>query len=212
MTPRPRGTYLFASEYFAEEVRRNLIDMYGSEKLYEGGLSVRTTLDPKLQRLARKALQDGLVQLDQARGYRGPVTTIDISGDWGKPLGEVEGALRRAGMAARGGAFGRGGRRPDRPAARHAAGRVVVSDARDRDAAAERDEMGEAARQRLGGQCRRRDLSWRRWPARPATWKLRQPPEIQGALVAMDPYTGRVLAMQGGFSFAQSEFNRATQA
>ncbi len=80
------GTYLFASEYFSEEVRRTLIDMYGSQKLYEGGLSVRTTLDPGLQRLARKALQDGLVHLDQARGYRGPVTTIDISGDWGKPL------------------------------------------------------------------------------------------------------------------------------
>jgi penicillin-binding protein 1A len=46
----------------------------------------------------------------------------------------------------------------------------------------------------------------------PKTWKLRQPPAIQGALVAMDPYTGRVLAMQGGFSFAESEFNRATQA
>ena len=46
----------------------------------------------------------------------------------------------------------------------------------------------------------------------PGTWKLRQPPEIQGALVAMDPYTGRVLAMVGGFSFAESEFNRATQA
>ena len=46
----------------------------------------------------------------------------------------------------------------------------------------------------------------------PGAWKLRQPPEIQGALVAMDPYTGRVLAMVGGFSYAESEFNRATQA
>ena len=53
VTVRPRGNYLFASEFFAEEVRRNLIELYGAEKLYEGGLSVRTTLDPKLQILAR---------------------------------------------------------------------------------------------------------------------------------------------------------------
>ena len=70
-------------------MRRDLIDMYGSEKLYEGGLSVRTTLDPKLQVLARKALHDGLIKYDQARGYRGPVKSIDISGDWGEPLGAV---------------------------------------------------------------------------------------------------------------------------
>ncbi len=91
VTPRTRGNYLFASEFFAEEVRRDLIDMYGSEKLYEGGLSVRTTLDPKLQVLARKALQDGLIRFDEKRGYRGPVTTIDISGDWGEPLGKLPG-------------------------------------------------------------------------------------------------------------------------
>src|SRR6185503_15605085 len=89
VTIRPRGNYLFASEFFAEEVRRNLIDMFGPEKLYEGGLSVRTTLDPKLQVLARAALHEGLIKFDQARGFRGPISTIDISGDWGEPLGKI---------------------------------------------------------------------------------------------------------------------------
>src|SRR2546430_68617 len=59
VTPRPTGAHVFAAEYFAEEVRRDLFEKYGEKKLYEGGLSVRTTLDPKLQVIARKALTDG---------------------------------------------------------------------------------------------------------------------------------------------------------
>ncbi|MFL5091896.1 MAG: transglycosylase domain-containing protein, partial [Xanthobacteraceae bacterium] len=68
VTPRPTGAHVFAAEYFAEEVRRDLFEKYGEQKLYEGGLSVRTTLDPKLQMMARKALTDGLVRFDEAQG------------------------------------------------------------------------------------------------------------------------------------------------
>src|SRR5437660_3100812 len=91
VTPRPTGAHVFAAEYFAEEVRRDLFEKYGEKKLYEGGLSVRTTLDPKLQVIARKALTDGLVKFDEAQGYRGSVAKIDISGDWGVKLAEVKG-------------------------------------------------------------------------------------------------------------------------
>ena len=79
VTQRPTGAHIFAAEYFAEEVRRELYDRYGEKKLYEGGLSVRTTLDPKLQVLARKTLTDGLVRYDEAHGWRGPVSKIDIA-------------------------------------------------------------------------------------------------------------------------------------
>ena len=90
--PRRSGTYLFAGEYFTEEVRREIIARYGENALYEGGLSVRTTLDPKLQLFARKALQNGLVKFDTLRGYRGPFAKIDIaSGEWGEPLAAVKG-------------------------------------------------------------------------------------------------------------------------
>ncbi len=65
--PRPTGAHIFAGEYFAEEVRRDIFERYGEKKLYEGGLSVRTTLDPKLQVMARKALVDGLVKFDEAQ-------------------------------------------------------------------------------------------------------------------------------------------------
>ncbi|MGJ8570317.1 MAG: penicillin-binding protein 1A [Hoeflea sp.] len=223
VTPRKTGSYLFASEYFSEEVRRELIDRYGNDALYEGGLSVRTTLDPRLQAIARKALQKGLINYDERRGFRGPVANIDISGDWGVPLSEVEG-LRDV---------------PEWDLA------VVLSAA---DGQVEvgmrpgREVSGEAGAERLTGTILAEDMKWafrlnlkdeksRNVKAvadvlNPGDviyveqiegeggprLRLRQPPKVQGALVAMDPHTGRVLAMVGGFSFAQSEFNRATQA
>src|SRR4051812_33543733 len=90
VTPRPTGAHVFAAEYFAEEVRRDLFDKMGEKKLYEGGLSVRTTLDPKLQMMARKALADGLVKFDEAQGYRGAVAKLEPGGDWGVKLADVK--------------------------------------------------------------------------------------------------------------------------
>ncbi len=90
ITPHPLGGNLFAAEYFAEEVRRTLIDLYGEDNLYGGGLSVRTTLDPNLQRFARAALREGLVRYDRKLGYRGPVKRISIDGDWGPPLADID--------------------------------------------------------------------------------------------------------------------------
>src|SRR4051812_23530464 len=88
VTTRPTGAHIFAAEYFAEEVRRWIYEKYGEKTLYEGGLSVRTTLDPKLQVMARKVLVDGLVKFDEVQGYRGAVGKIDIAGDWGVKLAD----------------------------------------------------------------------------------------------------------------------------
>ena len=82
---------MFGADYFAEEVRRELIDMYGEKTLYEGGLSVRTSLNPQLQVLARQSLIDGLVKYDEEHGWRGPVDHIDdLSPDWGPPLAKIQ--------------------------------------------------------------------------------------------------------------------------
>src|SRR6185503_849363 len=86
VTLRTADPRVFAAEYFAEEVRRELAGRYGEERLYEGGLSVRTTLDPSVQVMARKALTDGLVRYDEGQGWRGPVTKVDMTGDWGVKL------------------------------------------------------------------------------------------------------------------------------
>ena len=84
VTPRPFGAQLFAAESFAEEVRRELIELYGKDKLEKGGLSVRTTLDPKLQLYARQSLARGLIAFDRKRGFRGPVAVGELGAvpDW----------------------------------------------------------------------------------------------------------------------------------
>jgi len=84
------AAHIFAGEYFAEEVRRDVFERYGEKKLYEGGLSVRTTLDPKLQVMARKTMAAGLVNFDEAQGWRGATTKLDITGDWGVRLADVK--------------------------------------------------------------------------------------------------------------------------
>ena len=211
VNPRVMSPNSYAAGYFAEEVRRELSEKYGEKKLYEGGLSVRTTLDPKLQLMARKALVDGLVRFDEAQGFRGAMRNINVGQDWGVALAEVP-AL--------------GDVRPWRLA--------VVLDTTDVSARIglqpTREKSGEVSRERETGVMPIDGMRWTRKATvrqalqigdviyaepvegKPGQYRLRQIPDISGGIVAMDPYTGRVLAMVGGFSFDQSEFNRATQA
>src|SRR3984893_16407374 len=88
VTNRTNGAHTFAGEYFAEEVRRDIFERYGEKKLYEGGLSVRTTLDPKIQLAARKSMAAGIVNYDEAQGWRGAQSELDIAGDWGVKLAD----------------------------------------------------------------------------------------------------------------------------
>ena len=216
---RRGGSHLFASEYFAEEVRRQIIQRYGDNALYEGGLSVRTSLDPRLQVEARKALQNALVSYDERRGFHGALKTIEIGGDWGEPLGKLE-ALS------------------DVPEWKLAVVLAVDESGAEIGIQPEKDGAGKIGTDRVTGRISEANM---RWAYRSSTgdrktakspegvvgpgdvvyveatdvdgeYRLRQPPKVQGGLVAMDPQTGRVLAMAGGFSYGQSEFNRATQA
>ncbi len=220
VTPRKQGTYLFASDYFAEDVRRQLIERYGENALYEGGLSVRTSFDPKLQVFARKALQDGLLAYDELRGYRGPVKTISVAGDWGPELGKIDGLS-------------------DVPEWKLAVVLAVDGDGVDIGLQPSRDVAGKITQERVKGRIDAKDMKWAfrsavpdkkssksplgvlqsgdvvyvsARPGQDGSYRLQQPPKVQGGMVVMDPHTGRVLAMVGGFSYAQSEFNRATQA
>ena len=210
VNPRVLTPNSIAAGFFAEEVRRELQERYGEQKLYEGGLSVRTTLDPKIQLMARKALVDGLVRYDEAYGWHGTLKTIDISQDWGVPLADIP-------------AYG-----DIKPWVLAVA--LDVSDTAIRvGLQPERDKSGAIVADRRTGVV---TLEGTRWtgrrpkglvkpgdvfyvepiPGREGEYRLRQIPEVSGAAIAMDPFTGRVLAMVGGFSFDESEFNRATQA
>jgi penicillin-binding protein 1A len=210
VTPRTLTPNSIAAGFFAEEVRRELSERYGEQKLYEGGLSVHTTLDPKLQLMARKALVDGLVRYDEAHGWHGTVKSIDLGQDWGVPLGDIPEY---------------GDIKPWRLA--------VVLDVADTSIRIglqpERDKSGALGADRETGTVSADGMKWtgRRaktlakagdvvyvepMAGKAGEFRLRQIPEVSGAAVAMDPFTGRVLAMVGGFSYDQSEFNRATQA
>ncbi|TJW18123.1 MAG: penicillin-binding protein 1A [Mesorhizobium sp.] len=221
VTPRRNGNYLFAGEYFTEEVRRQIIARYGENALYEGGLSVRTTIDPKLQLIARKSIQSGLMKFDTLRGYRGPVTNIDISGDWGVPLGKVKGLedVPEWSLAVVLDSSATGlsiGLQP----ARQASGELVKERI---EGTVSKEDMGFAMRHVVDGKTVKAKspadvlkpgdvIFVQKNDGSDGTYSLRQVPEVEGGLIAMDPHTGRVLAMVGGFSYAQSEFNRATQA
>ncbi|HZQ13148.1 MAG TPA: penicillin-binding protein 1A [Pseudolabrys sp.] len=212
---KPPTTHIFAAEYFAEEVRRELYDRYGEKKLYEGGLSVRTTLDTKLQVLARKVLIDGLVKYDETHGYRGAVAKIDVGGDWGPKLADVRGpsdiapwrlavVLETGEKSARIGL--QPGREPGGAVTKERDVGIVPLDgvkwARVKGVAPKRvDQVLSAG-----------DVVYVEPANDQGQYTLRQIPEVSGALVVEDPATGRVLAMVGGFSYDQSQFNRATQA
>jgi penicillin-binding protein 1A len=226
VTNRSNAAHIFAGEYFAEEVRRDIFERYGEKKLYEGGLSVRTTLDPKLQVVARKTMTNGLINFDEAQGWRGASAKLDISGDWGVKLADVKSLSdiapwRMAVVLETSDQSARIGFQPGREL-----GGAVLKDRQTGNVTLEGVRWAKAASGPTRGKTPT-SVSQVLAPgdviyvdpliAKDGTpvegqFRLRQYPEVSGAMVAMDPSTGRVLAMVGGFSFDQSQFNRATQA
>ena len=227
---RREDTEVVNAPYFAEEVRRELLARYGEDMLYRGGLSVRTSVDARLQATADKALRDGLVTYDRSRGgWRGAAGHIEAGGNW---LAHLESA-------------------PLPPGAATAGWQLAVVLHTDAEGAAIGLKDGDTGRipfaQMRWARPLRDDSSLGPFPrsaadvAKPGDLVLVEPlsapaksapslktvslaprpeklfnlcqiPEVGGALVVIDPHTGRVLAVSGGFSFEISQFNRATQA
>src|SRR5712691_7045091 len=226
VTSRSNAAHIFAGEYFAEEVRRDIFERYGEKKLYEGGLSVRTTLDPKLQVMARKSMAAGLVNFDETQGWRGATSKLDITGDWGVKLADVKSlsdispwrmavVLETSDQSARIG-FQPGRELGGAVSKERQTGNITLDGVRWAKAAAgpARGKTPTSVSQVLspGDIIYADPLIAKDGSLVEGQFRLRQLPEVSGAMVAMDPWTGRVLAMVGGFSFDQSQFNRATQA
>ncbi|WP_407146879.1 penicillin-binding protein 1A [Bradyrhizobium sp. ORS 86] len=225
VTNRASGAHTFAGEYFSEEVRRDIFERYGEKKLYEGGLSVRTTLDPKIQVMARKTMVAGLVNYDEQQGYRGAIQKLDISGDWGVRLADIKSLSdispwRMAVVLETSPQSARIGFQPGRElggaiSKQRETGLVSLDGVRWARAASgplKGKTPTSVAQVLQPGDVIYADPLYKDGHLVEGQYRLRQIPEISGAMVAMDPRTGRVLAMVGGFSFDQSQFNRATQA
>jgi len=238
VSPFRRPETVTGAEYFAEEVRRQLIDRFGAEQVTQGGFTVRTSVDPVLQAAADRALREGLLRYDQRRGHwRGPVAQLTLPARQGgaAPAGwqqALTGVARPPGMLAEwhlavvletSDAAAQLGFTERAPGGTQPAPRVVAMAMGDTTWARPLvgDRPGPAPR-RMGDVVRAGDVvmvevmaataAQGRTPARPERLALRQVPQVQGAMVALDPATGRVLALSGGWSFETSQFNRATQA
>lgn len=212
VSTRAETAFLDHSKYFSEDVRRDIVNRYGESALYKGGLAVRTTLEPTLQEVATRTLRDGLLDYDRRHGWRGPLGRIDLDQSWGIrlrdaqiPMGFDDGwqravVLKADAQAATIGFVG--GRR----------GTIPFEQMRWARPHRPNQEVGAAPKSVSEVLSPGDIVAVEAVSAGKDVYALRQIPDVDGALVAMDPHTGRVLAMVGGFSHDRSEFNRATQA
>ena len=207
--------------YFAEEVRREVVSRFGEDMLYAGGLSVRTTLDPELQHAARMALQRGLEALDRRQGWRGALASHTGDGDLDEILAKHQATMLEDHHAAyvtevtkdQAQIYVNGGRGriPFQlafwaypPRGEDGVRPQPLNDLRDALA------IGDIIMvQPPEGTP---DLIRDGFEPQPGDYALSQRPSVEGAIVALDPHTGRLLAMSGGYNYLDSEFNRAVQA
>ena len=188
--------YLEDSRYYVEDVRKNVIDTYGFDKVYKQGFNIKTPIDLNLQTKASAALRKGLEQYDRRRGWRGPLINKKISKNWNKNLDKfkLEKSLEWE--------------------------IAIIKKINKFEANIETENN-------IKGKIKFENLNWTRKnidelfkvgdlvyvkKINQEDYELKQLPAVNGGIVVMDPFTGRVLAMAGGFSFNKSEYNRVTQA
>ena len=196
ITKKRKIKLLEEANFYTEEVRRSINSNYGYDELYKGGLSIRTPLNSDYQIKALQALREGLQEYDKRHGWRGPITNLK-NADWQNNVEKFA---------------------PDKSLNWKLAKVINVK----------KMSVEIETENKVYGVIDFKNINWTRSESfedilnindiiyveeiKINKWSLKQLPKINGAIVVMDPYTGRVLAMAGGFSFKLSEFNRATQA
>ena len=193
---KTKKIFLEDAQYYIEDVRKNIIDKLTYEKVYQQGFNINTPIDLELQKFATKSLREGLISYDQRKGWRGVLKNIKYKDDWNKNLEKYE-LEKSIGWKI-----------------------AIVKKIKKFSTIIETQDKKE-------GLIEYKDISWTKREFeelfdngdliyvkknKDNKFSLKQLPKINGGIVIMDPYTGRVLALSGGFSFKNSEFNRATQA
>ncbi len=188
--------YLEDSRYFVEEVRKKVINNYGFDKVYKQGFNIKTPMDLNLQNIATKALRKGLESYDKRRGWRGPILNKKINSEWKKGLEKF--SLEKSigweiAIVKRIDKF-----------------ETVIETKENKIGIISLEDVN-WTRKNLNQIFKIGDIIFVKEKSE-GNYSLKQIPLANGGIIVMDPYSGRVLAMSGGFSFKKSEFNRSTQA
>ena len=188
--------FLEDTRYYVEDIRKNVIDKFSYEKVYKQGLNINTPINLNLQKIATQSLRDGLISYDKRKGWRGPILNRKYSAKWSNDLEKFKLEKSINWELA-----------------------IIKS--------IEKFSVEIETENRSKGSIKYNDMSWTKKEINKLfklgdiiyvenidkdNFSLRQLPKINGSIVVMDPFTGRVIALSGGFSFKKSEFNRATQA
>ncbi len=193
---KTKKVFLEDTQYYIEDVRKFVIETLSYDKVYKKGLNINTPIDLELQRTATKALRNGLIFYDQRKGWRGALTNKKYISNWDKDLKKfnLEKSINWK--------------------------LAIVKKIN-------KFSVNIETNDKINGIIEYKDISWTKKEFKNLLklgdiiyvkklngnkFSLKQLPKVNGGIVVMDPYTGRVLALSGGFSFKESEFNRATQA
>ena len=203
--------FLKDAEYYSEEVRRTIVHNLGENALYEGGLIVRTTINPKIQTIATKALRKGLIEYDRRHGWRGAETNISLEGDYLETLKQTvltKGAEENWQKAV---VLETQKQKATIELENGEKGKIYLKDIAWARPALELGYVGETPSD-VSKVVKAGDVIYVEKLDKGDAYGLRQIPSVEGGMVVIDPHTGKVLALVGGFSFSKSQFNRATQA
>jgi penicillin-binding protein 1A len=193
---KKKKIFLEDAQYYIEDVRKNVINTFSYDRIYKQGFNINTPINLELQKISNQTLRNGLISYDKRKGWRGPLTNKTYSKNWSNDLEKfnLENSINWQ--------------------------LAIVKKINKFSAEVETED-------RLNGKIEFKDIFWTKKEfkqllkigdiiyvkkIRDNNYSLKQLPKINGGMVVMDPYSGRVLALSGGFSFKKSEFNRATQA
>ncbi len=191
-----KKTYLEDARYYVEDVRKYLVQKYGFDKIYKQGFTIKTPINLELQSIATRSLREGLEKYDKRKGWRGPLLNKKITDQWNNNLKKLK-LEKSIGWNL-----------------------AIVKKINKFSIEIETEK-------KVQGIIKYEDVSWTKKELdkifkigdvvyvkniKDNLFSLKQVPKANGGIVVLNPYTGRVLAMSGGFSFKLSEFNRATQA
>ena len=188
--------FLEDTRYYVEDIRKYVVDKFGFEKVYKKGLNIKTPLNLELQKIATVSLRKGLERYDRRKGWRGPLTNKKNLDDWNNDLEKYK-LEKSIGWQL-----------------------AIINKVNKFNTLIKtiEDEAGVIDYENISWTKKEFDELFKKGDViyvkkiKNNKYELKQLPKVNGGIVVMDPFTGRVYALSGGFSFKKSEFNRASQA